>query len=930
MPMNIELLSRVLVSNRHIALFLLILLCSSPVFSQSVLLPSDLVVVSVNSSDDSFDFIPLVPLQEGTSIWFSNGVWNADTYTISGEEIEIVVNSSIDAGTNIHINSIEDPRVEVKGQLDFTGLGDRLIAFQKDEGVTRVLYGIGWGSLDVWNPESDGGSVIPLSISKEKQTFLQLGLKNNYQYYLRNGASGTAAMLNSFVADPAHWRSRSTAFPSFGTAFRILKAPVVLFEESISTVSESESIILNVAIYEHDGSRLTVDVAFNEYNSLADTNDIDKFNSHTFNFTGLIGDAVYAIEVPLTNDSEVEGNESAFFELQNLSKGNFGDFISHVAFIQDDEIPNLLISEIVYSGNEKTDYIEIVNNERIDIDISGWKFISRSVVHEFNKGSIIPAFQTFKVYHPKKDDPTFKDYTWLSRSSGTLELKNEQDELVSDLRYRVASTSEDIVNLQEQRVDELNTQSLSRSDVSNALSSSVNETQLAKVIKPAGWYLLGKEDQEEVESYFWNEQSLNFELLDPFSGLEAISHAQLVFLSEEEISVVDEDSDSLEVAIAESIEEEFRFTLSATDYDENGIVNGSEGFNFLSNTTNNAILVSDFIESTEAQLFEGAIYPYIYLWNEDGNGWMNTSLLEENDLIPAKRSFWVRADSAFEATELSMIVAPYIDSDNFVEDDDDIKSQLSLSIRTGNIRKQVAINFFEENEELARNIISPELEDELRIQNESFLFFGAGSGLNWHSEINSIVENDQKSVFPLSFESSESGQFNLSIVTWQNIPADWTILVEDTELDKEYELNENWTFEFEFYQLEIELDESERSPVRELEENEEKQHRFNLVVVPPGVQEVESTIPEVVSLHQNFPNPFNPTTTIAFYLPESVPVTLAVFNIVGQPVAVLTEGVLNAGDHEFEWDATGLPSGMYIYQLEVGNNIMTRKMTLVK
>ena len=52
------------------------------------------------------------------------------------------------------------------------------------------------------------------------------------------------------------------------------------------------------------------------------------------------------------------------------------------------------------------------------------------------------------------------------------------------------------------------------------------------------------------------------------------------------------------------------------------------------------------------------------------------------------------------------------------------------------------------------------------------------------------------------------------------------------------------------------------------------------------------------------------------------------FNVVGQPIAVLEEGTLNAGEYQYEWNATGYPSGMYIYQLEVGNKVMTRKMTL--
>ncbi len=85
-----------------------------------------------------------------------------------------------------------------------------------------------------------------------------------------------------------------------------------------------------------------------------------------------------------------------------------------------------------------------------------------------------------------------------------------------------------------------------------------------------------------------------------------------------------------------------------------------------------------------------------------------------------------------------------------------------------------------------------------------------------------------------------------------------------------------------------------------------------------------------LELHQNFPNPFNPVTTISFYLPEPEEIKLSVFNIVGQPVAVIAEGSLSAGEHQFEWDATDKPSGMYIYQLEVGKNVMTRKMTLVK
>lgn len=83
-------------------------------------------------------------------------------------------------------------------------------------------------------------------------------------------------------------------------------------------------------------------------------------------------------------------------------------------------------------------------------------------------------------------------------------------------------------------------------------------------------------------------------------------------------------------------------------------------------------------------------------------------------------------------------------------------------------------------------------------------------------------------------------------------------------------------------------------------------------MVPPGVELQDESIPEQIELFQNYPNPFNPATTISFYLPEPVEVSLSVFNVVGQPVTTLTKGVLNAGEHHFEWNATGYPSGMYI------------------
>ncbi len=84
-------------------------------------------------------------------------------------------------------------------------------------------------------------------------------------------------------------------------------------------------------------------------------------------------------------------------------------------------------------------------------------------------------------------------------------------------------------------------------------------------------------------------------------------------------------------------------------------------------------------------------------------------------------------------------------------------------------------------------------------------------------------------------------------------------------------------------------------------------------------------------LSQNYPNPFNPTTTISFQLPEKALVTLKVYNILGQEVAVLLNSSKDAGSYQINFDGAKLASGIYIYRLSTNSGIIaTKKMTLLK
>jgi hypothetical protein len=84
------------------------------------------------------------------------------------------------------------------------------------------------------------------------------------------------------------------------------------------------------------------------------------------------------------------------------------------------------------------------------------------------------------------------------------------------------------------------------------------------------------------------------------------------------------------------------------------------------------------------------------------------------------------------------------------------------------------------------------------------------------------------------------------------------------------------------------------------------------------------------ALEQNYPNPFNPTTTIRYSLKETGKVSVRVYDVMGREVKVLVDGVQGAGEYSVVMDATGLSSGVYVYQLRVGGLLLTRKMVLVK
>ena len=97
-----------------------------------------------------------------------------------------------------------------------------------------------------------------------------------------------------------------------------------------------------------------------------------------------------------------------------------------------------------------------------------------------------------------------------------------------------------------------------------------------------------------------------------------------------------------------------------------------------------------------------------------------------------------------------------------------------------------------------------------------------------------------------------------------------------------------------------------------------------------GVSEFSSEIPDEFFVYQNYPNPFNPSTTIHFSIPEQTFVKLEVFNTLGEKVTTLVSEELFAGNYRYEWDATNLTSGVYLYKMQTTNFSTSKKMIFLK
>ena len=97
-----------------------------------------------------------------------------------------------------------------------------------------------------------------------------------------------------------------------------------------------------------------------------------------------------------------------------------------------------------------------------------------------------------------------------------------------------------------------------------------------------------------------------------------------------------------------------------------------------------------------------------------------------------------------------------------------------------------------------------------------------------------------------------------------------------------------------------------------------------------AVEQTSDAVPESFVLHPNYPNPFNPATTIPFDIAQAGHVTLTIIDMLGREVATLVDGPVTPGRYETTWETDRMPSGVYLSRLEVNGQVSTRRLVLLK
>lgn len=373
-----------------------------------------------------------------------------------------------------------------------------------------------------------------------------------------------------------------------------------------------------------------------------------------------------------------------------------------------------------------------------------------------------------------------------------------------------------------------------------------------------------------------------------------------------------------------------RVQISATDRDGNERIDNNEGWNLLGNPFNTAISVTELLKTLESA--GGEVNRNVYVWDsEEGNGNGSFIPLTEGDTIAPFQAFFICIRGEEEISESVTLNKNTLKAEKeYYDEVTENRFGFSMQLRDESGFDEFSLLFSDTGD---MNDGKHDVFKRYSLNNSAIDFYGRMGTEKFQKKI--LPENLESSLeIPLMYDYNIEGELTLTWDGVEELPSGWTVTLIDSEQNAEVNLKTNEAYTFtnsvDFSERRAGAKSEEEKLRINMKENAGSGERFLLSIKPGNDKQAENELPNSVKLNPNYPNPFNPATTISYELTEQTEVSLTIWNMIGQKVTTLVDGSREAGEHTETWNASSMPSGMYIAQLEVGGRVYIRKMTLIK
>ncbi len=878
---------------------------------------------------------------------------DSDSHTIVGSLI-------IPAESFIILANVEDPLGNSSNVSDYEYSGIT-IANSADEIVLTNSSGIEISRVSYSGLSTSNG------ISKE------LDALSNVE---SDGAIDISHFSNSVTAIIGGTESNGS--PGAAGSTDLSETPTIRFTTSSATAAETDGAVsISVILEDADGNTVNVDVVYNEGKSSTEPSDFSSVNTASLSFsTASDGDETKSASFTIISDADFEGAEFGYFELSNLTTSgatvnNPGGGSTYTLNITDDDTPSVVINEVnsdpeddangdsISPDSDDDEFVEIYNNEEVNIDISDWTINDTDGVrHTFSSGTIIKSKSAIVVFdNDGTPSGTFGGSTVIN-SSSDLSLNNSNEKVVlltndgvrlDSVSYVTGPSNESLTRDPDGTgsfVDHGDaTGSIGSISPGTKVDGSVFTTDIV-IEGTVGWRLLSV----PMENYDITEISDDTPIQGITNGNDASAAANIFYYDDS--GVWEEPA-----TVTTQYPEGYGFVLYFFNNDKNGSlhlpvtldVSGSEP----SSDVNSVALSTTVTDGSY----------YTLMGNPFASNYNLSAINSDNgDGIQNNVHFWDNSAGSYKPIDRTSpsVVSPW--QGFWVEVLNDGSETTAISFPSSGKTFSAITDFYFSKENPSRGDISFTLESEdsfdeaLRISFRTDATLGMDKTdaskliplLSKYATMAFKSNGKLKSVESLPYDLYEeikldleehlvgvSGVFTLNWNGIETIPTDWEITFHDYEtgINVDMRLESKYIFE-------ASVPESEKvnplsilsGPAAITQKTKSTGTRFGITITPNTSSVANETLEKSASfaLEQNYPNPFNPITSINYSIRNSGYVQITVYNVMGKQIAKLVNEAKSAGSHNVIWDASDAASGIYYYRLEANGQTLTRKMTLVK